>query len=72
VLLILTEHHAMKLYWGSGSTAPRILDIGTRWRVVSFTPWPLYPHWNSPRYPFHRGLCWPQTWSEHGGGEKNS
>jgi hypothetical protein len=26
------EHHAMKAYWGSGGTAPCILDLGTRWR----------------------------------------
>jgi hypothetical protein len=24
-VLILTEHHAMEAYWGSGSIAPRIL-----------------------------------------------
>jgi hypothetical protein len=30
--LCLTKHHAMKTYWGSGDTAPRILDFGTRWR----------------------------------------
>jgi hypothetical protein len=23
--LYLTKHHAMKIYWGSGGTAPRIL-----------------------------------------------
>jgi hypothetical protein len=28
----LTKYHAMKTYWGSGDTAPRILDLGTRWR----------------------------------------
>jgi hypothetical protein len=28
----LTKHHAMKTYWGSGDIAPRILDLGTRWR----------------------------------------
>jgi hypothetical protein len=28
----LTEQHTMKAYWGSGSIAPRILDLGTRWR----------------------------------------
>jgi hypothetical protein len=34
-----TEYHAMKAYWGSGGISPRILDLGTRWRVVaSFTP----------------------------------
>jgi hypothetical protein len=32
----------MKAYWGWRSIAPRILDLGTRWRlVVSFTPRPL-------------------------------
>jgi hypothetical protein len=24
--------HAMKRYWGSGGIAPRILDLGIRWR----------------------------------------
>jgi hypothetical protein len=31
-VLFLTKHHAMEAYWGSGSTAPYILDLGTRWR----------------------------------------
>jgi hypothetical protein len=31
-LLFLTEHHAMKAYWGSRSIAPCILDLGSRWR----------------------------------------
>jgi hypothetical protein len=30
--LCLTKHHAMKTYWRSGGIAPRILDLGTRWR----------------------------------------
>jgi hypothetical protein len=30
--LLLTKHNAMKTYWGSGCIAPRILDLGTRWR----------------------------------------
>jgi hypothetical protein len=30
--LCLTKHYDMKAYWGSGSIAPRILDLGTRWR----------------------------------------
>jgi hypothetical protein len=29
---LLTGHHAMKAYWGSGGIAPRIFDLGTRWR----------------------------------------
>jgi len=44
--LRLTEHHAMKAYWGSGGIGPPILDLGTRWRwVVSFMPRPLYPQY---------------------------
>jgi hypothetical protein len=30
--LCLTKYRAMKTYWGIGGTAPRILDLGTRWR----------------------------------------
>jgi hypothetical protein len=30
--LCLTKHYAMKTYWGSGGIAPRMLDLGTRWR----------------------------------------
>jgi hypothetical protein len=33
-VLFLTEHHAMKAYWGSGDIAPLILDLGTRGRWV--------------------------------------
>jgi hypothetical protein len=29
---VLTEHHAMEAYWGNGGIAPRILDLGTRYR----------------------------------------
>jgi hypothetical protein len=33
----------MKAYWGSGGIVPRIIALGTRWRlVVSFTLQPLY------------------------------
>jgi hypothetical protein len=52
VLFILTEHHAIKAYWGSGGIDLRILDLGTRWRrVVSFTPRPLYPQRKEPLVP---------------------
>jgi hypothetical protein len=39
----LTEHHAMKAYWGSGDISSRILDLGTKckWstsRSGCFTP----------------------------------
>jgi len=30
VIVLLTEHHVMKAYWGSGGIAPRILDLGSR------------------------------------------
>jgi hypothetical protein len=72
-VLFLTEHHAFKVYWGGGSTAPLILDLGTRWRwVVSFTPLPRYPQRKSPWYTLDRGLGGPQRHSGHGGEEKNS
>jgi hypothetical protein len=32
LFLCLTKHHVMKTYWESGGIAPRILDLGTRWR----------------------------------------
>jgi hypothetical protein len=28
--ILLTEHHAMKAYCGSGGIAPRLLDFGTK------------------------------------------
>jgi hypothetical protein len=71
--VLSTEHHSMKVCWGSGHTAPWILDLGTRWRwVVSFTPRPLYPYGKSPWYPLIRGLGGPQSRSGKGGEEKNS
>jgi hypothetical protein len=30
--LCLTKHHAMRMYWGSGSIPPRILNLSARWR----------------------------------------
>jgi hypothetical protein len=40
----------MKAYWGIEVIAPRILDLGTRWRwVVSFTTRLLYPQSRSER-----------------------
>jgi hypothetical protein len=69
--LFLTEHYAIKAYWGSGGIAPRILDFGTRWRwVASFTPRPLYSQGKSPWYPLDRRLGGPQNRSERGGKEK--
>jgi hypothetical protein len=63
----------MKTYCGSGDIAPRILDLGTRWkRVVSFTPRPLYPQGNNPWYSLDRRLGGLQSRSGRGGEEKNS
>jgi hypothetical protein len=63
----------MKAYWRGGGLAPRILDLGTRWRpVVSFTPRPLYPQGKRPRYPWDWSLGGPQSRPGHGGEEKNS
>jgi len=40
----LTEHHAMQVYWGSGSIASHVLDLGTRWMwVVSFSLYRFTP-----------------------------
>jgi hypothetical protein len=62
-VLFLTEHHAMKAYWGSGCLVLRILDLGTRWRwVFSFTPQPFYPQGKSPKAQSQSGR----------GDEKNS
>jgi hypothetical protein len=58
----LVEHHTMT-HWGSGGTAPRIINLGTRqWWVVTFTP----------RYTFDRRLGGPQSRSERGGEERKS
>jgi hypothetical protein len=32
VPVLLTEHHTMKAYQGSGGIAPCIIDLSTRWR----------------------------------------
>jgi hypothetical protein len=45
-VLFLTEHQSMEAYWRSGCIAPRILDLGARWRwVISFTARPPGTHW---------------------------
>jgi hypothetical protein len=83
--LRLTKYHAMKTYavlnkaphhediWWSGGIAPRILNLGTRWRWVgSLTTPPLYPLGNSQQYPLDRSLGGPQSRSGRGGEEKES
>jgi hypothetical protein len=53
--------------------APRIPDLGTRWRwVVSFTPRPLCLQGKSRWYPLDRKLGGPRSRSGRGGEEKNS
>jgi hypothetical protein len=67
----LSKHHAIKTYLGSVGIAPRILNIGTRWRrVVSFMPHQLYLGGKSPHYPLDRKVGGPQSRSGRGGEEK--
>jgi hypothetical protein len=68
-----TKHHVMGAYWESEGIAPRILDLGTRWRwMVSFTHRPLNPQGKIPWYPLDRRLGGTQSWSGRGVEEKNS
>jgi hypothetical protein len=60
----------MKEYWESGVTAPRILDLGTRWWLVISRP--LYPQEKGPRYPLDGRVGGPQSRYGRGGEEKNS
>jgi hypothetical protein len=63
----------MKAYWESGGIAPRILDLGSRWRwVVSFTARPLYFQAKSPWYALDRRLDGPESRSGRGGEGKKS
>jgi hypothetical protein len=63
----------MEAYWGSGNIAPRILELGIKWRwVVSFTTQPFYTPEKSRLYPSDRRLGGPQNRSGRGGKEKNS
>jgi hypothetical protein len=62
----------MKAYWDSGSIAPRILYICTRWRlVISFKTRPLYLQEKSLQYPLDRRLAGPQSHSERSGEERS-
>jgi len=50
----------MKMYWWGGDIAPRIPNLGARWRwVVSFTPRLLYPRGKNNRYPLDRWVGSP-------------
>jgi len=60
----------MKMYW-SGGVTPRILNLGTRWRlVVTYAPAAL-PSGKEPRCPLDRRLSGSQNWSGCGGTEKS-
>jgi hypothetical protein len=54
----LTEHQAMKAYWGSGCIAPRILEFGPSRLLHALVP-------------LDRRLGGPQSRSGRGGEEKN-
>lgn len=64
--LCLNKYCAMNTYGGSGSIAPDIIYLVTRWRlVVRQVPWLLYTQGNSPRCyvalsPYHLGS--PGSW----------
>jgi hypothetical protein len=63
----------MKAYWGSEGMAPRVLDLGTRWRcVISFTSRSLYPQGKSSWYPWDRRPAGPQSRPGRCGEERNS
>jgi hypothetical protein len=58
--------------WGKGCIDPRILDLGTSWRlVVIFTPQPVYSRGKSLWYPLDRKLGGPQNRSGRRREEKN-
>jgi hypothetical protein len=58
----------MKAYWVSECIAPRILDLGTRWRcVVSFTHRPLYLQGQSTRFTLDKRPGGPKSRSGRGG-----
>jgi hypothetical protein len=72
-LCFLTEHHAIKAYWGVEVWLHSFFDLSTRCRwVVSFTLRLLYSQGKSPWNPLDRRLGEPQSRSGCGGEEKNS
>jgi hypothetical protein len=70
---VLTEHHAIKAYWGSGGIAPRIVTSaidGGEWSASR--PGRFISQGKSPWYPLDRMVGGPQSRSGRGGEEKNS
>jgi len=69
LFLRLIKHHSIT-YLESGGTAPRILNLGTRWSGQIDVPFAL-PLWKSTWYSFDRRLGGTQSWSGHCGQERN-
>jgi len=62
----------VKTYWGSGVTAPRILDSDTRWSEWSDSrPGRFTPGIRAPGTYWIRGWVGPQSRPGRGGEEKN-
>jgi hypothetical protein len=56
-----------------GSTALRIINLCTRWRLlVGFKSLPVYLRGKDTRYTLDSGIDGPQSWSGCGGEEKKS
>jgi hypothetical protein len=68
---ILTEHHTMKSYWGSGGIVNAFLTSELVGGVISFTIRPLYPQGKGPWYLLDRSLGGTYRRSGRGGEEKN-
>jgi hypothetical protein len=62
---------AIKAYRGSRYIAPVILNLGSRWDVVNFMPWPRYPPGERTAKRIEKTLYGPQTRSGRFGGKKN-
>jgi hypothetical protein len=69
-VLSFIEHHAMKAYWGSRITAPRILSPQHYMEVSGqIQALAVYAQGQSPWYPTDRRLGWPQSRSGRGSEE---
>ena len=63
-------YRAWRRIFGSRCMAPFILNIDARWtRLVSMTPWPLYPRGRGHRFPLDGRVGGPQNLSGHFGEE---
>jgi hypothetical protein len=67
-----TKYHVMKKYWESEGTAPRILNLGSRYKLVNGqleAPAAL-PLGQNLWYQLDRRIGGPQSWSERGDEEE--